>query len=57
MLLNDPVEEVLANEARVAVNSDKGTLGKGPSLLSVVRNLRVVVVQAGDGHLTRFVYA
>lgn len=50
MLLDDAVEEVLANEAEVAVNGGKGTLDEGPALLGVVRDFGVVVVQVGDGN-------
>ena len=49
MLLNDAVEDVLANETEVAVDGSESTLDEGPALLGVVRHLLVVVVQVGDG--------
>ena len=50
VLLNDAVEDVLANKAKVAVNGSESALDKGPALLGVVRDLLVVVVQVGDGN-------
>lgn len=50
VLLDNAVEEVLANEAELSVNSSQGTLDVGPALGSVVRDLGVVVVQISDGH-------
>lgn len=49
MLLNDAVEKVLANEAKLAVNSSESTLDVGPALGGVVGKLGVVVVEVGDG--------
>lgn len=49
MLLDDAVEEVLANETELTVNSGESTLDVGPALSSVVRNIGVVVVEVGDG--------
>lgn len=49
VLLNDAVEQVLANETELAVNRGKGTLDEGPSLLGVVRDLGMVVMEVGDG--------
>lgn len=49
VLLNDTVEQVLANEAKLTVNSSESALDVGPALVGVVRNLGVVVVEVGDG--------
>lgn len=50
MVINDLVEEVAANEAESSVNSTKGTLDEGPRILIVVRNIRMSVVQIGNGN-------
>ena len=50
VLLNDTVENVLANETELAVNSGESTLDVGPALGGVVRKLGVVVVEVGDGN-------
>lgn len=50
MVINDLVEEVAANEAKSSVNSTKGTLDEGPRILIVVRNIRMSVVQIGNGN-------
>lgn len=49
MLLNDSVEQVLANEAKLTVNGSESALDIGPALVGVVRDLGVVVVEVGDG--------
>lgn len=49
MLLNDAVEQVLANEAKFTVNGSESALDIGPALVGVVRDLGVVVVEVGDG--------
>jgi hypothetical protein len=49
MLLDDAVEDVLADEAKVAVNGGQGALDEGPAVLVVVGNLGVVMVEVGDG--------
>lgn len=50
MLLDDTVEEVLANESEVAVNGGQGTLDESPAVLVVVVDVRVVVVEVGDSN-------
>lgn len=49
VLLDDAVEDVLANEAEVAVNGGESALDKGPAVLVVVVDVGVVVVEVGDG--------
>lgn len=49
VLLDDAVEEVLANETELTVNGGESTLDVGPALSGVVRNIGVVVVEVGDG--------
>ena len=48
--VNDAVEEVTADKAKVAVNGGKGALDKGPAVSVEVRDIRVSVVQVGDGN-------
>jgi hypothetical protein len=50
VLLDDAVEEVLANETELAVNGGESTLDIGPALSGVVRDIGVVVVKVGDGN-------
>lgn len=50
MIINDLVEEVASNEAESSVNSTKGTLDKGPRILIVMRDIRMSVVQIGNGN-------
>lgn len=50
VLLDDAVEDVLANESEITVNGGQGALDKGPALLGVVVHLRVIVVQVSDGN-------
>lgn len=50
VLLDDTVEEVLANESEVAVNGGQGTLDESPTVLVVVVDVRVVVVEVGDSN-------
>lgn len=50
VLLNDTVENVLANETKLAVNSGESTLDVGPAFGGVVRKIGVVVVEVGDGN-------
>lgn len=50
MHLNDAVEEVLSNEAKVSVNRSQGALYEGPVLGIVVRHIQVGVVQVRDGN-------
>lgn len=49
VLLNDAVEEVLANEAKLTVDSGESSLDVGPAFSGVVRELSVVVVEVGNG--------
>ena len=48
MGLNDAVEDVLADEAEVTVNSGEGTAGESPGLLRVVGDGGVGVLEEGD---------
>lgn len=50
VVLNDAVEEVAADEAKLAVNSRQSALDKGPVLGIIVRHLQVSVVQVSDGN-------
>lgn len=47
--LDDTVEQMLADEAKVAVNRGDGALDEGPVLGVVVRDIDVGVVEVGDG--------
>lgn len=47
--LDDAVEEVAADEAKVAVDRGERALDKGPAVGLEVRDIRVGVVQVGDG--------
>lgn len=49
VLVNDAVEEVAADEAKVAVNGGEGALDVGPALGVKVGDVGVVVVEVGDG--------
>ena len=48
--LDDVVEQVTADPAKVAVNGCQGTLDVGPALGVVVVDIRVVVVQVSDSN-------
>lgn len=48
--LDDAVEQVLADPAKLAVDGGKGALNKGPVLSIVVRHLDVSVVEVSDGN-------
>ena len=48
--VDDAVEEVAADEAKVAVNRGQGALDEGPAVGLEVVDLRVSVVQVGDGN-------
>lgn len=50
MSLNNVMEDVLANEAKVTINSGSGTTGKVPLSNIVVRKSRVRVLQVSDEH-------
>jgi hypothetical protein len=50
VLLNDTVEEVLSDEAKLTVDSGESSLDVGPALSGVVRELGVVVVEVGNGN-------
>lgn len=50
VVLDDAVEDVATNEAKLAINSGKSTLDKRPGVRIVVRSLWVGVVQVGDGN-------
>lgn len=49
VVLNDAVEQVAANKAKLSVDSGQGALDKGPVLGLIVRHLHVGVVEIGDG--------
>ena len=49
MRLDDAVEEVAADEAKVAVNRRQGALDEGPVVGVEVREVGVRVVEVGDG--------
>lgn len=49
VLVNDAVEEVAADEAKVAVDGGEGALDVGPALGVKVGDVGVVVVEVGDG--------
>jgi hypothetical protein len=48
MGVDDTVEQVAADEAKVSVSGCERTLDEGPVLGIIMRQLRVVVVQVGD---------
>lgn len=48
VVLNDAVEEVAADETKLAVNGGNGALDKGPVLSIIVRHILVGVVEVGD---------
>jgi hypothetical protein len=50
MGINDAVEEVAADKAKVTVNRGQSTLDEGPAVGVEVVDLRVRVVQVGDGN-------
>lgn len=50
MGLDDAVEEVAADEAKVAVDGGEGALDEGPVLGVEVREVRVRVVEVGNGN-------
>lgn len=49
MRLDDAVEEVAADEAKVAVDGREGALDEGPVLSVEVGDVGVRVVEVGDG--------
>jgi hypothetical protein len=48
--LDNAVEKVLANEAKVTIHSSNGTLDESPAVGVVVVHFGVVVVEVGNGH-------
>lgn len=50
VVLNDAVENVTADEAKVTVHGGGSTLDKSPLVGLVVRGLWVGVVKVGDGN-------
>jgi len=48
--LDDTVEEMTTDEAKIAINSRCSTTGVGPALRVVVRKRRVGVLEESDGH-------
>lgn len=53
VVLDDVVEEVAADEAKVTVDGGQGALDKGPALGVKVGDVGVGVVQVGDGDCQR----
>lgn len=49
VVLDDAVEQVATNEAKLSVHGCEGALDKGPVLSLVVRHLHVSVVEVSDG--------
>jgi hypothetical protein len=47
--LDDAVEDLAADEAKLAINGCGGTTGEVPGLAAVVREGRVGVLEVGDG--------
>lgn len=50
MGINDAMEQMAADPAKVSINSSQSTLDIGPALCVVVMDIRVVVVQVSDGN-------
>lgn len=50
---NYVVEDMLANKAKVTIDSGRGSTSKVPRLGLVVRKCRVGVLEIGDGHYRR----
>lgn len=48
--VDDAMEEVAADEAKVTIDSGEGALDEGPALGLEVRHLGVGVVEVGDGN-------
>lgn len=49
VMVNDVMEEMTANKAEITVNGGEGALDKGPAVGFEVGDIRVGVVQVGDG--------
>lgn len=52
MSLDDVMEEVLANESKVAINGAGSPFHECPALVFKMWNIDVVVVKVGDGNYT-----
>ena len=50
MVLNDAVEKMAPNEAKIAIDSGQCTLDKSPMLGLEMRNIYMGVVQIGDSN-------
>jgi hypothetical protein len=50
VVLNDTVEDVAADKAKVTVNGGGSALDEGPLISLVVLGLGVSVVEVGDGN-------
>lgn len=50
MVLDDAVEEMTADKAKVAVDGGEGAFDEGPALGLKVVDIRVSVVEIGDGN-------
>lgn len=55
VLFDNSMEQMLANEAELSVNSSQSTLDEGPVARSEVRNVGMVMMQVGDGNWIRLV--
>ncbi len=53
VVLDNVVEEVAADKAKVTVDGGQSALDKGPALSLKVGDVGVGVVQVGDGDCTR----
>jgi hypothetical protein len=52
VVLNDAVEDVATDEAKLAINGGKSALSVGPIVCLVVRSFRVGVVEVSNGNLS-----
>lgn len=50
MEFDDPMEKMLSDEAKVAIDGHQSSLLKGPRLVFKVMGLWMIVVQIGDCH-------
>lgn len=54
VLVNDPVEDMFSNEAKITVDGGKRSLDVGPVVGVEVVDFRVGVVEVGDGDCAAF---
>lgn len=50
VIIDDVVEQMAADKTKVAVDRGQGALNEGPALGLKVRDIRVGVVEIGDGN-------